>query len=68
MFTGNQAKDKLKSLGWSYRAVAPVLGVGFVHLCLVLNGHRRSERLLQRIQDLEISRDFNVAHPFPAEK
>jgi hypothetical protein len=52
MFTRNQAKAHLKALGWTYRSVAPSLGVGFVHLCLVLNGHRHSRRLLAAIERL----------------
>lgn len=46
------AKARLKELGWSYRRVAPLLGVRFEHLCLVLNGHRESRRLLAAIEAL----------------
>lgn len=52
MFTGAQAKRHLKQNHWSYRNVAPVLGVTFQHLCMVLNGHRESRRLLNRIAEL----------------
>lgn len=48
----SEAKAKLKDLGWTYRAAAPVLGVHFTHLCLVLNGHRVSRRLLTKIAQL----------------
>lgn len=48
----HRAKARLKELGWSYRRVAPLLGVRFEHLCLVLNGHRDSLRLLAAIEDL----------------
>ncbi len=48
----HQAKDKLKALGWSYRRVAPVLGVRHEHLSHVLNGHRQSRRLLTAINTL----------------
>lgn len=46
------AKRHLKSQGWSYRSASPELGVSFVHLSLVLNGHRESRRLLLAIQGL----------------
>ncbi len=52
MITRQQAKARLKELGWSYRRVAPLLGVRFEHLCLVLNGHRDSIRLLAAIEGL----------------
>ena len=55
------AKSKLRSLGWSYRTVAPVLGVRFEHLCLVLNGHRESARLLRKIEALNTRRETEVA-------
>ena len=57
MFARQRAKDKLKALGWSYRTVAPLLGVRFEHLCLVLNGQRESARLLQKIEALETRRE-----------
>ena len=49
---GLLAKARLKELGWSYRRVAPLLGVRFEHLCLVLNGVRESRRLLDAIESL----------------
>lgn len=52
MLTRQQAKDKLKTLGWSYRTVAPVLGVRHEHLSHVLNGHRESRRILRAIGEL----------------
>jgi hypothetical protein len=52
MLTGQQAKRFLKQRHWSYRKAAPLLGVRFEHLCLVLNGHRESRRLLNRIAEL----------------
>jgi hypothetical protein len=57
MFTRQLAKNKLKNLGWSYRTVAPLLGVCFEHLCLVLNGHRESQRLLRKIEALDTRRN-----------
>jgi transcriptional regulator with XRE-family HTH domain len=57
MFTRQRAKDKLKNLGWSYRTVAPKLGVGFEHLSQVLNGHRESQRLLRKIESLPTRRE-----------
>jgi hypothetical protein len=42
----------LKQKGWSYRRVAPELGVTYQHLSDVLNGHRISRRLLDAISAL----------------
>lgn len=50
-------KQKLKYLGWSYRSVAPIFGVHFVHLALVLNGHRQSKTLINSIEN------FNTTNP-----
>ena len=61
MFTRQRAKDKLKTLGWSYRTVAPMLGVRFEHLSHVLNGHRESARLLRKIEALDARRETEVA-------
>jgi plasmid maintenance system antidote protein VapI len=47
------AKRTLKDRGWSYRRAAPVLGVTYQHLCEVLNGHRISRRLVQKIAVIE---------------
>jgi transcriptional regulator with XRE-family HTH domain len=52
MLARQQAKRELKLKGWSYRAAAPRLGVGFVHLSRVLNGQRESKRLLTAIEEL----------------
>ena len=49
------AKVILKERGWSYRAAAPLLGVHYTHLCLVLNGQRQSRSLLHRIQAISIN-------------
>jgi hypothetical protein len=48
-----QARAKLKRLGYSYRSAAPVLGVHYVHLSQVLNGHRESRRILSAIKNLQ---------------
>jgi plasmid maintenance system antidote protein VapI len=45
-------KRLLAAKGWSRRAAAPLLGVHVSHLDLVLNGHRTSRRLLDRIEAL----------------
>lgn len=45
-------KRLLAAKGWSRRAAAPLLGVHVSHLDLVLNGHRQSRRLLDRIEAL----------------
>jgi len=47
-----RAKDTLRLKGWSYRRVAPLLGVTHVHLAFVLNGVRRSRRLLRKIEEV----------------
>lgn len=46
------ARKKLASGGWSYRTAAPLLGVSYQHLAMVLNGHRDSRRLLAAINAL----------------
>lgn len=43
------ARKHFKAAGWSYRAAAPVLGVTYQHLCMVLTGERESRRLTTRI-------------------
>ena len=55
MLARQQAKAILKKKGWTYRTAAPQLGVGFVHLSRVLNGHRNSRRLLAAIASLPIA-------------
>ena len=52
MLTRQQAKQHLKSLGWSYRRAAPLLGVTHIHLAYVLNGQRQSRRLLSEISEM----------------
>jgi hypothetical protein len=49
------AKRTFRAKGWSYRRAAPVLGVTYQHLCLVLQGHRHSRRLLKKIAELPAS-------------
>lgn len=53
MFTREQAKSRLKRGGWSYRSIAPLLGVSYQHLCEVLNGRRQSRRLLRAISGVK---------------
>lgn len=60
-----QAKRHLQNLGISQRGVAPLLGIRFEHLNLVLNGHRDSRRLLQAIADLTPSEISNFKSPIP---
>ena len=48
-----QAKKLLKQNGWSYRKAAPVLQVHYSHICQVLNGHRKSKRLVNDILNLK---------------
>ena len=46
------AKQVLKDKAYTYRQSAPVLGIHFTHLCLVLTGKRISASLLRRISEL----------------
>lgn len=52
MMTRHQAKTTLKRKGWSQRKAAPHLKVSYEHLNRVLNGHRFSTRLLNKIEVL----------------
>ncbi len=52
MLTRLQAKRILKRKGYSYRDAAPLLHVHFVHLSMVLNGHRTSKCLIKKINAL----------------
>jgi hypothetical protein len=52
MFTRESAKRSLKSKGWTYRTVAPYLGVTYQHLSEVLNGKRQSRRIITKIPQL----------------
>lgn len=49
MFDLEREKRKLKRLGWSYRSLGRHLDVSYQYLSDVLNGHRQSRRLLNRI-------------------
>jgi len=53
MFTREQAKHKLKKEGLTYRTAGPKLGVTYQHLSEVLNGKRRSRKLLGKIARLK---------------
>jgi hypothetical protein len=53
MFTREHARATLKAKGYSYRAAAPILGVSYQHICLVLTGKRESSRLIGRIVKLK---------------
>jgi lambda repressor-like predicted transcriptional regulator len=52
MLARERAKESLKRKGWSYRKVAPSLGVHWTHLARVLTGKRDSRRLLRAIEGL----------------
>lgn len=60
--TEEEAKSHLKKHGWSYRNVTKQDGgpleVTYVHLCLVLNKHRASRRLLKKIAGLPKREDY----------
>ena len=55
MLAREQAKAILKKRGWTYRAAAPLLDIGYVHLSRVLNGQRQSRRLLAAISALPLA-------------
>lgn len=44
-----KARRHFYAAGWSYRSAAPVLGVSYQHLCLVLRGDRESSRLTEAV-------------------
>lgn len=48
----NRTKRVLREKGWSYRTAAPVLGISYQHLAMVLTGRRESRRLLAAIASL----------------
>jgi len=48
----NRIKRSLAARGWTQQAAANEAGVTFEHLNRVLNGHRISERLLDKLQSL----------------
>jgi hypothetical protein len=47
-----EARNIMRRRGWSQAEAAAELGVTAMHLCLVLNGHRPSQRLLSAIKAL----------------
>jgi len=55
MFTRNAAKRQLKQHGWSLRRAADFLECTPSHLSLVLDGHRKSVRLLARVAAMPVS-------------
>ena len=60
MLARKQARAHLKKLGWTYRTAAPLLGVHYTHLAMVLTENpkrqRSSRRLLQAIETLQLRR------------
>lgn len=46
------ARKTLAARGWSYRSAAPLMGVTYQHLAMVLTGRRESRRLLAAIHAL----------------
>ena len=55
------ARALLKRKNWSYRNAAPVLGVSYQHLAMVLTGRRESRRLLAAIEALPPRSDTQSA-------
>lgn len=47
-----KARKILRARGWSYRSAAPLLGISYQHLAMVLTGRRESKRLLAAIAAL----------------
>lgn len=54
MMTRHKAKAHLKMLGLSQRKIAGRLGVSYEHLNRCLNGHRKSQRLLDAIASINL--------------
>lgn len=65
MLSRTQAKARIINLGWSYRRVAPLLNITYVHLAKVLSGERISRRLLQAIEELPPCPDSMIPHNSP---
>lgn len=65
MLTRQQAKARLKSGGWSYRRVAPLLKITHVHLAKVLGGERESRRLMRLIASLPVCPVDQIPHNSP---
>lgn len=47
-----EARETLARKGWSYRKAAPLLGVCYQHLGLVLTGHRPYRTIVRKIHQL----------------
>ena len=47
-----KAREVLARKGWSYRKAAPLLGVCYQHLGLVLTGHRPYRTIVRKIHQL----------------
>ena len=62
MLNIHQAKDKLKTGGWTYRTAAPVLGVSFSWLGRVLSGKIHSRALLMAITHLPTATEWERNH------
>jgi transcriptional regulator with XRE-family HTH domain len=62
MITRCSAKVELKQKGWSYRRVAPVLGISFTQLERVLNGRSSNPSLLAAIAALPTFADWKNSH------
>lgn len=54
VITPEEAKNRMRAKGWSDRTAAKALGCTPVHLSYVLNGHRQSRRLLERVEALPV--------------
>jgi transcriptional regulator with XRE-family HTH domain len=62
MMTRSKAKVELKSKGWSYRSVAPVLGISFAQLDRILNGRSHNPAIIELINSLPQRADWIKAH------
>jgi hypothetical protein len=68
MLSRQQAKARLKLLGWSYRRIAPALDVTHVHLAKVLSGERESRRIMRLIAKLPACPRDQIPHNSPLRK
>lgn len=50
-----EARNTLRHKGWTQTEAAEQLGVTSMHLCLVLNGHRVSHRIIAAIASLPVN-------------
>ncbi len=63
MEANSTIKNVLQEKNWSYRKAAVVLGVHYVYLNRVANGHFTSQRLSEKVENLPSYDFFMQANP-----